>query len=102
MQAENFFMEYSENEVHLHGINRIVATLQTKYQKAAIVDTYNYGRTLFLDDRVQSSERDSFIYMRPWSTRPCCCTPVPGGDGVGGGEGETLRTVLEHPTVSGW
>lgn len=100
MQAENFFLEYSENEIHLHGVKRIVATLQTKYQKAAIVDTYNYGRTLFLDDRVQSSERDSFIYHEALVHPPMLLHPNPRRVMVvGGGEGETLRTVLEHPTV---
>jgi spermidine synthase len=100
MQAENFFMEYSENEIHLHGIKRIVASLQTKYQKASIVDTHNYGRTLFLDDRVQSSERDSFIYHEALVHLPMLLHPSPRRVlVVGGGEGETLRTVLEHPGV---
>lgn len=100
MQAENFFMEYSENEIHLHGIKRTVASLQTKYQKASIVDTHNYGRTLFLDDRVQSSERDSFIYHEALVHPPMLLHPGPKRVMVvGGGEGETLRTVLEHPTV---
>lgn len=100
MKAQNFYLEYSEDEIHLHGIKRIVASLQTKYQKATIVDTYNYGRTLFLDDRVQSSERDSFIYHEALVHPPMLLHPGPRRVMVvGGGEGETLRKVLEHPTV---
>ncbi len=100
MQAQNFYMEYSEDEIHLHGIKRIVLSQRTRYQRVAIVDTFNYGRTLFLDDRVQSSERDSFIYHEALVHPALLLHPRPRRVMVvGGGEGETLRTVLQHPTV---
>ena len=100
MEATNFFMEFSTNEVHLHGVKRILASAQTKFQKVTIADTYNYGRTLFLDDRVQSSEGDSFIYHEAMVHPPMLLHPGPKRVLiVGGGEGETLRTVLEYRSV---
>lgn len=101
MEAQNFYLEYSDNEIHLHGVKRIIHCQRTRYQKVAIVDTYNYGRVLFLDDRVQSSERDSFIYHEALVHPPLLIHPHPRRVMiVGGGEGETLRTVLQHGTVT--
>jgi spermidine synthase len=100
MPASNYYLEHWIDEIHLHGIKRTVVGTKTKFQKIDIVDTHNYGRCLFLDERMQSSERDSFIYHEALVHPPLLLHPEPKKVMiVGGGEGETLRDILKHKTV---
>lgn len=100
MTASNYYLEHWIDEIHLHGVKKTVVSTQTKYQKIDIVDTHNYGRCLFLDERMQSSERDSFIYHEALVHPPLLLHPDPRKVMiVGGGEGETLRDILKHKSV---
>jgi spermidine synthase len=100
MPASNYYLEHWMDEIHLHGIKRTVVGTRTRFQKIDIVDTHNYGRCLFLDDRMQSSERDSFIYHEALVHPPLLLHPDPKKVMiVGGGEGETLRDILKHKSV---
>lgn len=100
MPVSNYYLEHWINEMHLHGVKKTVVSTQTKYQKIDIIDTYNYGRCLFLDERLQSSEYDSFIYHEALVHPPLLAHPDPQKIMiVGGGEGETLREILKHKTV---
>lgn len=100
MDTSNYYLEPWVGEYHLHGISRTVVSTRTKYQRIDIVDTPNYGRCLFLDQRLQSSERDSFIYHEALVHPPMILHPHPRKVMiVGGGEGETLRDILKHSTV---
>ena len=100
MPASNYYLEHWMDEIHLHGVKKTVVSTQTKYQKIDIVDTSNYGRCLFLDERMQSSEKDSFIYHEALVHPPLLLHPDPKKVMiVGGGEGETLRDILKHKSV---
>lgn len=74
---------------------------KTARQVVDIVDTLLFGRTLFLDGILQSSEKDEEIYHR------VLVHPIMGKDTtsdkrvliLGGGEGATLREVLKWPDV---
>ena len=100
MPVSNYYLEHWMDEIHLHGVKRTVVGIQTKYQKIDIVDTSNYGRCLFLDERMQSSEKDSFIYHEALVHPPLLQHPDPQKVMiVGGGEGETLRDILKHKSV---
>jgi spermidine synthase len=100
MPISNYYLEHWMDEIHMHGVKRTVVSTQTKYQKIDIVDTYNYGRCLFLDERLQSSEYDSFIYHEALVHPPLLLHPDPRKVMiVGGGEGETLRDILKHRSV---
>lgn len=75
--------------------------LKTAKQEVAILDTHLFGRTLFLDGILQSSEKDEEIYHR------MLVHPIMGTDRdvrkdvliIGGGEGATLREVLKWSDV---
>lgn len=100
MVASNYYLEHWIDEIHLHGVSQTVVGTRTKYQKIDIVDTINYGRCLFLDERMQSSEHDSFIYHEALVHPPLLLHPNPQKVMiVGGGEGETLRDILRHGSV---
>jgi spermidine synthase len=80
--------------------HRTVASLQTAFQKAEIVELAEFGKALILDDEVQSVEADEYIYhealVHPAMTLHACPRSVLI---IGGGEGAVAREVLKHPDV---
>ncbi|MBM2833824.1 MAG: speE, partial [Candidatus Brocadiaceae bacterium] len=97
----NWIDDYFNNhELHKHAFRDVVCQVQTKIQKIIIVDTYNYGRCLILDNEFQSAEADEFIYhealVHPsFILHPCIERVLI----IGGGEGATLREVLRYKSV---
>ena len=90
----------NENFLQLHRIDEVMYTGQTKYQSAQIVRSRLLGVCLVLDNKIQSSEKDEFIYHEAL-VQPAMITH-PGPETVfiaGGGEGATLRETLRHKTV---
>lgn len=97
----NWIDDYFNNyESHRHAFKDVVCQVQSKIQKIIIVDTYNYGRCLILDNEFQSAEADEFIYHEAL-VHPSLILH-PGAESIlilGGGEGATLREVLRYHTV---
>lgn len=92
-----WFVEKTTNTRIWHRIRRTVLSTRSPYQKIDIVDTCAFGRVLFLDNMVQSSELDEFIYHE-MLVHPALFThgPVRSVCIIGGAEGATLREVLRH------
>lgn len=75
----------------------IVCTAKTPFQHVVIADTYNYGRALFIDGKIQSSYDDEALYHEMLVQPAMLIHPNPRNVLiVGGGEGATLREVLAH------
>jgi spermidine synthase len=97
-----FFETTTPVEGHMHAILRTIASLQTKFQLAEIMETASYGKVLVLDGRIQSSQADEFIYhdalVHPGmlTTEHAPRTALI----IGGGEGATLREVLRYPSIT--
>ena len=90
----------SPSEAHIHGIEGILVSKQTKYQQMEILQTRSYGRCLILDGKMQSSEFDEFIYHEALVHPALLTHPEPKRVFiVGGGEGATLREILRHNTI---
>ena len=90
----------SSNLVHLHRLEEVLYDGKTRYQSARVVRCAGLGVCLVLDGKIQSSERDEFIYHEAL-VHPAMITH-PGPETVfiaGGGEGAALREVLSHQTV---
>ncbi len=96
-----WFIDYlSPSESHGHGINAIVYTGKSDFQKIDILDSKGYGRCLVLDGKIQSSEIDEFIYHEALVHPAMLSHPNPKNVFVvGGGEGATLREILRHSSV---
>src|SRR4030042_1552176 len=92
--------EGSPNLTQLHRIKKVIYSGRTKFQSIEIVDTRSFGVCLILDGKIQSRERDEFIYhealVHPAMLSHACPETV---FIAGGGEGATLREVLAHKTV---
>ncbi len=73
---------------------------QTKYQKVEVLESETFGRSLVLDGKTQSTERDEFVYHEALVHPAMLLHPNPQSVFIGGGgEGGTLREVLAHRTV---
>jgi spermidine synthase len=73
---------------------------RTAYQRLEVYETLGFGRMLVLDDVVEATERDEFIYHEMMVHVPMYTHPNPKRVLIiGGGDGGALREVLRHPTV---
>lgn len=87
-------------EAHFHGIKRSIYSGKTRFQQVDIVETYSFGKCLFLDGKLQSCEYDERVYHEVLVHPAMMTHPEPERVLiVGGGEGATAREALRHPTV---
>ncbi|MBE3581876.1 MAG: polyamine aminopropyltransferase [Thermoanaerobacteraceae bacterium] len=82
---------------------RVIKTLhreRTPYQELAVVDTEAFGRMLLLDDVIQTTVKDEFVYHEMISHVPLNTHPHPRQVLViGGGDGGAIREVIKHTEV---
>jgi spermidine synthase len=90
----------NEDFLQLHRLDEVLYQGRTKYQSARIVRSRKLGICLILDNKIQSSERDEFIYHEGLVQPVMLAHPSPEKVFIaGGGEGAILREVLRHKTV---
>jgi spermidine synthase len=83
-----------------HGIKKCILSAKTKFQQVEILDTYDLGRLVVLDNKIQSAEADEFVYHETLVHPAMVAHPAPKNVLIlGGGEGATLREVLKHRSV---
>jgi spermidine synthase len=83
-----------------YEIDRVIASVQTRFQDVEIVETRSFGRALFLDGAPQSAVADEFVYHEALVHPALIAHPDPRHVLIaGGGEGATLREVLRHRSV---
>jgi len=71
--------------------------IDTPFQRIEILDTEGFGRALVLDTALQTTEGDEFMYHEMLVHVPLMTHPRPTRVLIiGGGDGGTLRRVLEH------
>lgn len=91
---------FTPHEYHLHGVKKYYVTTKTAYQTVDILETYEYGKCLILDGKMQSAAADEHIYHELLVHPAMITHPAPKRVFiVGGGEGATLREVLSYPSV---
>jgi spermidine synthase len=83
-----------------HRIKRHIVSVKTRFQQVEFIDTYELGRLVILDNKIQSTEADEFIYHETLVHPAMVTHPAPKIVLIlGGGEGATLREVLKYRTV---
>jgi spermidine synthase len=94
---ELWYWERAQNISFVHRVRNHILSTRSSFQQIDIVDTYESGKMLFLDNMAQSAQLDEFIYhemmvhpallTHPNAKKVCI---------IGGAEGATLREVLKH------
>jgi spermidine synthase len=87
-----------EGFAHIYRIDRLLYDGRSAYQRVRVIENRDFGRMLILDDAVQTTERDEFIYHEMLAHVPLLSHPAPRRALiVGGGDGGLLREALRHP-----
>jgi len=86
--------------VGCYKVNNIFHTGKSKFQKIHVVDLQSFGPTLMLDEKMQSTTTDEFIYHESLVYPAMLAHPNPKKVLIlGGGEGATSREVLRFKSV---
>ena len=81
-------------------VRKVLYSGETAYQKVEVLESEIFGRSLVLDGKTQSTERDEHIYHEALVHPAMLLHPGPSSVFIGGGgEGGTLREVLAHKSV---
>src|SRR2546429_891462 len=95
-----FHERLGPSEGHVHEVRTVLLSRQTPFQHIEIVELGDYGRSLILDGKVQSTQADEFIYHEVLVHPAMLVHPDPKRVMViGGGGGGTLPAGLPHPSV---
>jgi len=82
-------------------VSNLVYEENSEFQNIVVFDNENYDRILMIDDIVQLSTRDEFIYHEMMSHVALFSVEKPASVLIiGGGDGGILREVLRHPSVT--
>ena len=95
----NWFIEkHTDHILFLYRIKNHIYHGETPYQKVSLVELEAMGKTLFLDNKIQSAEIDEAVYHEALVHPAMVSHPNPKKVLImGGGEGATLREVLRYP-----
>ncbi|MGY4707667.1 polyamine aminopropyltransferase [Candidatus Bipolaricaulota sp. J31] len=81
-------------------VRRWLVRKTTAYQRLELAETEDLGRVMALDGKIMLSERDEAFYHEMLVHPALLAHPSPRKVLiVGGGDGGTMREVLQHPTV---
>lgn len=81
-------------------VRKVFATEKSPYQTIILADLEGFGRSLIIDNYIQSTEADEHIYHELLVHPAMLLHSNPRRVLIiGGGEGATLREVLKHNTV---
>jgi spermidine synthase len=84
-------------------VRRVLHDGRSRFQRIEIVENREYGRMLFLDGLLQTTEKDEFYYHEMLVHPALACHPRPRNVLlIGGGDGGALREVLKHPVEKAW
>lgn len=98
---DNWFIDKdSKHRWIYHRVKRHILSKKTKFQQVDFIDTHDLGLVVILDNKIQSTEVDEFIYHEALVHPVMITHPDPKNILIlGGGEGATLREILKHPAV---
>lgn len=83
---------------HTYRIDAELYRGRSPYQEIRVVQNADFGRMLILDEAVQTTERDEFIYHEMLAHPPLVTHPAPRRLLIiGGGDGGLLEEALKHP-----
>jgi len=96
---EDWFRDLGgEGFAHAYRVEEVLFDGRSPYQHVQVIRNAFFGRTLILDDAVQTTEADAFIYHERLAHLPLVTHPAPTSVLIiGGGDGGLLEEALKHP-----
>jgi len=86
---------------HVTTITKVIEAKKTKFQKVVIGENKWWGKIMWVDDVLNVTERDEFVYHELMVHVPMFIHPKPTRVLViGGGDGGSAREVLKHPNLT--
>lgn len=99
-QDERFDEFYLNRTGLTVGVEEVLFSEQSPYQKVEILRTDSWGNLMTIDGLVMLSEKDEFVYHEMLVHVPLLTHPEPKRILIiGGGDGGSAREALLHPTV---
>lgn len=81
-------------------VKKVLYNEVSDFQEIMVLDTVEFGRMLVLDDIIQTSEKDEFVYHELIAHVGLVTHPNPRRVLViGGGDGGSIREIVKHKTV---
>ncbi len=101
MLNSRWFLEVStKHEINLHSLDDVIHESQSRFQKVEILKLGSFGKTLVLNGKIQSAEKDEFIYHESLVHPAMITSGNPSRVLIaGGGEGATIREALRYPSI---
>ena len=85
------------DQFHCFGLKRVLVDYQSPFQRIQIIEVDSLGKCLIIDGRIQSAEKDEFIYHEALVHPPLLLHPHPRKVLVlGVGEGATIRELAKY------
>ncbi|KAI0563174.1 Spermidine synthase [Gracilaria domingensis] len=92
--------QITPHDAYHHGVKQLLVSKNTKFQAMTIADVGAYGRALFLDGRIQTTEGDEPFYHEPLVHLPCLVHSNPESVLIlGGADGGAAREALRWHSV---
>lgn len=103
-EKKSYAFQYSEHwdgrSGITFGIEQVLFSRQSDFQKVEVLQTDAFGRLMTLDGLVMLTERDEFVYHEMISHPSLCLLRTPKRALViGGGDGGTVREILRHASI---
>jgi len=98
---EIWFTEADRDNLKIdYRIKDIIYSETSPYQQIMVLDSYDFGRILVLDDAVQTTSLDGFIYNEMITHIPLNIHPNPKNVLIiGGGDCGAAREVAKYPNI---
>lgn len=98
---EIWFTEIERHNMRIdYHIKEIVYSESSPYQHIMILDSYDFGRMLVLDDAIQTTALDGYIYNEMIAHIPLNIHPNPKNVLIiGGGDCGAAREVAKYPNI---
>ncbi len=100
---EAWFKEYHNKNVSFSLRIKEARTYKSKFQEICILESYEFGKMLVLDNTIQLTERDEFIYHEMIVHVPMITAKLNSSPKrvlvIGGGDGGSVRELLKYSSV---
>lgn len=97
---ETWFTEYHNKNVSFSLRIKEAKTYKSKFQEISVLNSYEFGKVLVLDNTIQLTERDEFIYHEMIVHVPmvtlCLNSKPKRALVIGGGDGGSVRELLKY------